>query len=246
MAITTGKVTIGTQADQVVLAGPYNAETGLVQIGLLTKTSASGIVDETSCTVQVSNSLTGNDFAVLGTTPISITPDFNANGVITGGRTQYVTCKRWRIVAGGAFTSGTAVLYIHGIDVKIGGTQMNISSGGPITIGTQSANTVVAGPYNSLSGLVWIGVSTISGGAGIGTPTAYTIQCSMDDTDNAWGTLPTTSVTITASTSANAVVQAGRTSPVQCRRWRVVSGAAFGSGTAQLYVHGTDVQTAMF
>lgn len=246
MPITSVKLTIGTQAAGVVVAGPFVAETGLLAIGLNTITDPGDITVPTAYSLQVSNTLEGNDFAVLGTTSVTVTPDTTESVVIAGGRTTAICCKRWRIVSGGAFGSGTATLYIHATDAKLGGSRMNITSGGPITIGSQSTGTVVAGPYTSVTGLVWAGFSTVTGAAGITTPTAYTIQCSMSDTDDVWGSLPTTTLTITASASANAVVQAGRTTPFQCRRWRVISGNAFAAGTASLYVHGTDVLGAQF
>jgi hypothetical protein len=108
-----------------------------------------------------------------------------------------------------------------------------------ITIGSQSASTVVAGPYDIDTGNCNVLLVTKTAAGGATTPTAYTLQVSPHASSDVWGTVPGTSVTITASGTGNTVVTAGG-SNICARRIRVISGAAFAAGSASLYVHTFD------
>lgn len=116
---------------------------------------------------------------------------------------------------------------------------MSQINAGPITIGSQSAATVVAGPYTIDTGTCDVLLATKSVAGGTTTATAYTLQVSPHPSDDVWGTVPGSSITITASATGSAVVTAGG-SNICAQRIRVISGAAFAAGTASLYVHTFD------
>lgn len=103
---------------------------------------------------------------------------------------------------------------------------------GPVTIGTQSASTVVLGPVTIESGIADIQMYIKTAAGGCTTPTAYTLQM-MGDLSNSVAF--TTSTTATASASGNAVV-ASTKAQFLGNACQVISGAAFAAGTAQLYL----------
>lgn len=111
------------------------------------------------------------------------------------------------------------------------------NTNGAVTIGTQSASTVVIGPIKIDNGRAEITLMTKSVSGGTTTPTAYKLQYAINDAEDIWADVP--SGTITASATGNAVV-AMATVTVVGRAVRVISGAAFAAGTAELYIFGVE------
>lgn len=108
---------------------------------------------------------------------------------------------------------------------------LNARSSGTATIGSQTASTVVLGPFKLENSANILLVST-TGASGTTTPTAYTLQTCAEPTGTRFGNDATT---ITASATANAVVTA-KVANIAATYVRVISGAAFAAGTATLDV----------
>lgn len=111
---------------------------------------------------------------------------------------------------------------------------------GGVTIGTQLAGVVVIGPIKIDGGVADIALQTVTGGAGTTTPTAYKLQVSLDPAGGTGSFGDVASATITASASANAVVNMAPATNVIGYWVRVVSGAAFAAGTATLWLFGIE------